>query len=150
MMVFRIGSRGFKAHRICDYPVVIIEKLLYNKIENFSKLLSFSSCEHVTKSSRVPYHLDSEKPCAPLVSATREVHWELCTMTFFKPFLRHYISFTMELKLRRNNQLVTREEREDKALHNKTVLGRVGHDLNCICYDTTHAPFSENKDGELM
>lgn len=56
----------------------------------------------------------------------------------------------MELKLRRNNQLVTREERENKALHNKTVLGRVGHDLNCICYDTTHAPFSENKDGELM
>ena len=56
----------------------------------------------------------------------------------------------MELKLRRNNQLVTREEREDKALLNKTVLGRVGHDLHCICYDTTHAPFSENKDGELM
>lgn len=56
----------------------------------------------------------------------------------------------MELKLRRNNQLVTREEREDKVLHNKTVLGRVGHDLHCICYDTTHAPFSENKDGELM
>ena len=56
----------------------------------------------------------------------------------------------MELKLRRNNQLVNREEREDKVLHNKTVLGRVGHDLHCICYDTTHAPFSENKDGELM
>lgn len=55
----------------------------------------------------------------------------------------------MELKLRRNNQLVNREEREDRVLHNKTVLGRVGHDLHCICYDTTHAPFSENKDGEL-
>lgn len=64
--------------------------------------------------------------------------------SFFKPFLRH-ISFTMELKLRRNNQLVTREEREDKVLHNKTVLGRVGHDLHCICYDTTHAPFSEKQ-----
>lgn len=149
MMVFRIGSRGFKAHRICDYPVVIIEKLLYNKIENFSKLLSFSSCEHVTKSSRVPYLFDSEKPCAPLARREKCIE-NFAQWTFFKPFLRHYISFTMELKLRRNNQLVTREEREDKALHNKTVLGRVGHDLNCICYDTTHAPFSENKDGELM
>lgn len=65
--------------------------------------------------------------------------------SFFKLFLRHHISFTMELKLRRNNQLVTREEREDRVLHNKTVLGRVGHDLHCICYDTTHAPFSEKQ-----
>lgn len=57
---------------------------LYNKIENFSKLLSFSSCEHMTKSSRVPYLLDSEKPCAPLVSATREVSGELCTVVVFQ------------------------------------------------------------------
>ena len=90
MMVFRIGSRGFKAHGICDYPVVLIEKLLYNKIENFSKLLSFSLCERVTKSSRVPYLLDSEKPCAPLVSATREVHGELCTMVIFQTLSEAY------------------------------------------------------------
>lgn len=79
-------------------------------------------------------------------SALRTLH----NGRFSNPFWGIILVLTMELKLRRNNQLVTREEREDKALHNKTVLGRVGHDLNCICYDTTHAPFSENKDGELM